>query len=167
MITQREAHHRFTYDPVSGNLYWKNPRGRKIKPGSLVGCRDTRGYKVCQLNRKMYKQHRLIWLMIYGYWPQTIDHINGVKDDNRLENLRAATSQQNSINRAPRNGLPQGVFRGRNKFRAMLSVDSTQLDLGTYETPEEASKVYQEIAEEWYGDYRYKELELVGFNAVR
>ena len=49
--------------------------------------------------------------------------------------------------------LPRGVYKSRNKYRAMLSVDGTVLHLKTCETPEEAADVYKQAAKEWYGEY--------------
>ena len=82
-----------------GNLYWKLESNRSLIKGSKAGNIRTDGYVAIGLNKKVYKAHRLIFLMFNGYMPLEIDHINGDKGDNRIENLREVTHSQNSMNR--------------------------------------------------------------------
>ena len=83
-----------------GHLWWIKPTNRRIKIGQQFGTRHIYGYRQGSLKGKRYKEHRLIWLYHYGEWPkECIDHINGIRDDNRIENLREATNQQNQFNR--------------------------------------------------------------------
>ena len=69
----------------------------EIKYGKEVGYLDkSTGYRYVEINGISYYSHRLIWFMHYGTWPKgQIDHINGIKDDNRIENLREATASEN------------------------------------------------------------------------
>jgi hypothetical protein len=67
----------------------------------VAGCKKRRGYREVKIARKAYKSHRIIWKMIYGNDPdvdKVIDHINRVKDDNRLCNLRLVTVTENNMN---------------------------------------------------------------------
>ena len=83
-----------------GHLWWIKPTNRRIKIGQQFGCCNSEGYIFGGLRGKYYSEHRLIWLYHCGKWPkECIDHINGVRDDNRIENLREATNQQNQFNR--------------------------------------------------------------------
>ena len=70
---------------------WRAAR-RKIKVGAIAGTLYPNCYRYVTINRKRYCEHRLAWLYVYGKWPEDmVDHINGIKDDNRIENLREAT----------------------------------------------------------------------------
>ena len=79
-----------------GHLWWiKRPPGpTKNIIGDRFGSVGKLGYISGQLLGKIYKEHRLIWLLNTGTWPEDqLDHINGVRDDNRIENLRECTNQ--------------------------------------------------------------------------
>ena len=85
----------FDYDAGTGALH---------RDGMIAGGLDSRGYVQVYVDRRPYRAHRLIWMMHYGVWPVGIDHINGIKWDNRLENLRVADASINGRNVPPRNG---------------------------------------------------------------
>ena len=86
------------YDPLSGDLTWKTS-GRGVKIGKRLGSPDGRGYVQLMFNRKKLMAHRLAWFLHYGKWPKAqIDHINGIRDDNRIENLRDVTQTENMRN---------------------------------------------------------------------
>lgn len=72
------------YDEHSGKLYWNKDVAYNVKSGDLAGYKSSRGYINIKIHGKMYLAHRLAWLYSRGVWPQIIDHINGIKDDNRL-----------------------------------------------------------------------------------
>ena len=104
MITQEYVHKRFIYEPISGSLKWRalEITGANIKTFNTkyankeVGTISGHGHKQTHLDGDTYYIHRLIWLYVYGSWPEnTIDHINGIKTDNRLENLRDVTQAVN------------------------------------------------------------------------
>jgi hypothetical protein len=85
-----------------GNLYWvKRPKQSKVVLNSVAGCLDTAGYRCVVLNARKLYVHRLIWILHNGDIPDAlqIDHINRIKSDNRLENLRLVTHSGNGQNR--------------------------------------------------------------------
>lgn len=115
MLTQEYLKSIFSYDPETGifikNIYFDD-KGRKRggkKQGSL--CRN--GYIVLMINYKRYLVHRLAWFYMTGEWPKNdIDHINGIKRDNRFVNLREATKSENGQNRrgAQKNNKSTGLL---------------------------------------------------------
>jgi hypothetical protein len=103
---------------------------------------DGDGYRV--VSPRSFKAHRIVWAMTYGYWPgHQIDHINGVRNDNRLCNLREATVAQNQQNQraSPRNasGYPGVSWHKRiGKWEAHITVDGRRHHLGLFDTAREA-----------------------------
>ncbi len=121
-ITQEYLRELFAYDPVSGELTWlERPvehfssasyalRFKSRFSGKLAGNVGPLGYRRVNIANKFYTVHRLVWLMTHGEWPESIDHINGVRDDNRLANLRAVSAAENARNsRAPTNNTSGAV----------------------------------------------------------
>lgn len=89
----------------NGELFWNKKHSRTVIVGKKVGNIDSKGYlRVC-LNYQEFRLHRLIFLMHHGYCPEFIDHIDGNKINNQIENLRPATKSQNAMNTSinPRN----------------------------------------------------------------
>lgn len=125
-LTQAILKSLLTYDPQTGVF----TRGNRI-----AGCRDSFGYWRIRIEGKLYRAHRLAWLYTYGHWPKgDIDHINRVRHDNKIENLREATRSQNNQN----NRHAVGVYRHRDKWRAIITVDKKRINLGTFESKSEA-----------------------------
>jgi hypothetical protein len=82
-----------------GNFYWKVKKTIKTTIGKIAGTNHSKGYRTIRIDKKSYLQHRLIWLFHNGFFPQyEIDHINCIRNDNRIENLREATHKENRAN---------------------------------------------------------------------
>jgi hypothetical protein len=127
---------RKTYYYENGFLYYKDNKNRKNK---AIGCINEKGYLATRINGKGYKVHRIIWQLIKGNIPDEIDHINGIRHDNRIENLRDVSHLENMQNRKEhRSGRPVGVRRVGKKWQARIRLHKKYYYLGIYETIEEA-----------------------------
>lgn len=137
------------YCPTTGLFRWKVSKPRAAK-GSIAGSYCRKGYVRIKVLGVSLSAHRLAWLLSEGVWPtEQIDHVNGVRDDNRRCNLREATTFENARNRRSHKQTKSG-FKGvvpmRNKFQARCRVDSVVHHLGTFPTAEEASAAYNAFA---------------------
>ena len=146
-ITAELIRERLNYDADTGVFTWRTSPRVPSKVGRVAGSHDFHGYLQLNIGGNVLKVHRLVWLHVYGEWPRGhIDHINGVKDDNRLSNLRVVTNAINCQNkRAP---LPSnksgflGVSWQAGAWRAKIQLNGKQHHLGRFRTPEEAHCAY-------------------------
>lgn len=111
----------------------------------------------------MYKEHKLIWLYHYGEWPNgNLDHINTIPDDNRIENLREATHQQNMFNRSSHKNttsIYKGVHwcKSNKKWRAAYKFNGKTIRVGDYDCEESAHKAYVEAVKDHQKEFLYEE----------
>lgn len=148
MITQERLKELLHYDAASGAFTWLIRTSNRIKIGDMAGTIHPRGYRHIRLDGKDYQAHRLAWLYVHGCFPAAgTDHINGVRDDNRIVNLREATHAENGQNRAMRSNNCSGflgVFWHRKacKWMAQIRFEGKQKYLGLFESPESAHATY-------------------------
>lgn len=156
--TLREA---LDYNPETGVFVRKatstfNP---KVKPGMVAGSKYTNGYVGIRVGKQRYSAHRLAWFYVYGHWPNgDIDHINMVRDDNRIANLREATVSQNMANiSTPKHNSSgyKGVYYDKHncKWVANIQVDGKRRYLGRFSDKEDAAEAYNNHARHIFGDY--------------
>ena len=89
------------YDQETGIFTWKVRAARNVKAGDAAGCQNGEGYLLISVQSRLYKAHRLAWLYAHGSWPKDqLDHVNRVRTDNRIENLREVTNKQNHQNKS-------------------------------------------------------------------
>ena len=136
------------YDANTGIFTWKRRAARCVQIGDIAGCVEKRiGYASIGLFGHVYKSHRLAWFYIHGEWPiGLIDHINGIKTDNSLINLRIVSAEGNSQNIHNPNKRNKSGFIGviwfQNKWRASITIKGKTNWLGDFSSPEEAHQVY-------------------------
>jgi hypothetical protein len=131
-LSQRALHEMFEYR--DGVLYWKP------KPAGTV---DGNGYMQTGIKGKYFKNHRIIFLMHHGHLPDLIDHIDGNKRNNRIENLREASNSQNNYNKRLQKNNRSGVkgvhwVERFKKWRVRIGVDGKDLHVGYFEKYEDA-----------------------------
>lgn len=149
-FTQEELRAILDYNPDTGVFTAKVKRCQSGSAGEVAGHVSKKGYRVIKVKGSAYKAHRLALFYVKGVWPSDqVDHINGVKDDNRLANLREADSFINSQNkktavRGSASGLV-GAHRGAWKGRRWVSEichNGVRTFLGVFQTAEEAHFAY-------------------------
>jgi hypothetical protein len=144
------------YNPLTGEFIWQaqptqsGKRGKYIKLGSVAG-NTSLGYRRIRIDGELYLAHRLAWLYEHSTWPDgRLDHINGDKDDNRMENLRVTTNRQNSQNiRKPHADSASGFLgvtwsKHAKRWHAGIGFNDGRIGLGYFDTPEEAHAAYLE-----------------------
>lgn len=149
------------YDQETGEFIWKH-RDDVSKSwntqfaGTKCGA-NINGYICIRINKKLYRAHRLAWLIFYNEWPNLeIDHINGNRKDNRLLNLRLADRVQQGHNRkaSGKSGI-LGVHWCKNdkKWKAFTRLNGKKKNLGSFECPAAASLAYQVAAHIKVGNF--------------
>lgn len=138
------------YNSKTGKLIWIKTSGDRVPKGSEIKRPCGQGYYRVSLKNKDYKASRVAWFLHYGEWPKLfIDHINGIKNDNRIENLKIATVNQNMQNLpSHRKGIPIGVYwnkqmkkwRARTPEKYLNWNNKNRKHLGYYNTKEEAGQ---------------------------
>ena len=149
-LTAQRAHDLFDYNPTTGVLVRKFWRGGRGGAGTTVGVKTALGYLQIRVDGRHYLVHRVAWLMTHGNWPaEQIDHIDRVRDNNKLSNLREATNAENLRNkgqyRTNKSGATGVHFnRQRKKWEAAFVIDGARKYVGLYRSVEEASEARAE-----------------------
>jgi len=151
MLTQSRLKELLHYDEETGIFTRKTKIGR-YKLGSISGAKHNKGYVQIMIDGENYLAHRLAWFYVYGEFPKNqIDHINRIKTDNRIENLRQATSSQNGANKNKQINNSTGYTgvtfdKNRSKWMARIWVNNKVIHLGRFSSPIEANSAYVEAS---------------------
>jgi hypothetical protein len=147
-ITQIDLCRLLNYDAQTGIFTWRVNRTAGTRAGDRAGNIGVNGYVQISLHGKLYRAHRLAWLYTYGKWPENeLDHINRVRHDNRLVNIRAADRYVNTQNTGlQRNNVSGargvGWHKASQRWRARISVNNKMMYLGYYDNFEQAKAAY-------------------------
>lgn len=129
----------FEYDPLTGCLKWLKATANSLKVGSQVGWKNFYGYLVTTVYGKRIGVHRIVWEMHHGEIPDgyEVDHINHIKHDNRLENLRIVDRNQQNKNKKMYRNNTSGIVgvslrKKYNTWRAQIRSDGVTKHLGSF-----------------------------------
>lgn len=145
------------YHPRLGVFTWLVNRKQK-KAGDIAGCVHPQGYIVITLGSRQYQAHRLAWFYMKGWWPDPeVDHRDGVRNNNRWENLREANRSQNTCNTALSSKNKVGLKGVRKKkwgrYTACIWLKGKSVHLGSFDTPQEAHAAYMAEARKHFGEF--------------
>ena len=155
------------YEPDTGNLYWTNVGIGNMKRNMYkpAGGINNKGYFKLNLKiygmRKTVQNHRIAWFLYYGKWPDNmIDHINGIRTDNRIVNLREATNSQNQFNRgADKDSTSKykgvSLNKRNNKWKSGITVNTKIIHLGYFHNEHLAALAYNKAAIKLHGEFAY------------
>ena len=156
MLTAARIRELLAYDPVSGIFTWA-ARRKGCRVGSVAGRIDGNGRRQIKVDQREYPASRLAWLYVNGKWPSAlIDHINHIKLDDRIANLREATSAENNANKR---GWGKSGFKGvcwnkkQKKWQANIFFKKKLRHLGYFDTPEMAHQAYCAFATKIHGSF--------------
>jgi hypothetical protein len=159
VITQDELKSVLEYVACTGKFYWRERISTSIHIGDEAGTiLKSNGYIHIQIYGKQYLAHRLAWLYMYGSLPKKIDHRFGVKTDNRISELREATTSQNAANSNMYSTNTSG-FKGvtwnkkARKWQAALEHFGKSNYLGSFVKKEDAANAYREKSIEVFGEF--------------
>lgn len=140
-----------SYDPETGIFTWLVNKRGPVKAFDQAGSLNRDGYVKIKVDQQVFLAHRLAWFLVYGEWPEReIDHIDGDPANNRIANLRECEHRQNAKNvRA----LGASFDKSRGKWMARICVDYKHINLGRYDTREQAVRVAQDARDRYFGEF--------------
>ena len=126
----------FKYDVETGNIF--NISGNKINPN-----KEGYVYLTYRIDNKCYtlQGHHYAFYKVYGYVPEIIDHIDRNKSNNKINNLRSVSLNENQWNRNPKGYF---LVKNKNLYKSQITINNKQIYLGYYKTEDEAKTAYQD-----------------------
>lgn len=154
MLTVEKLKEVLFLDETDYKFYWRVAKKGIVK-GMQAGSFDAHGYGQIVIDRKVYKEHRLVWLYKNGSFPDgQIDHLNHDRRDNRIENLRVVSNTENQKNKPiPRNNKTGYVgvsfSKSAKKYEAYITVNGKRKNLGLHETAAQAFEAREKANKEF------------------
>lgn len=149
------------YCHESGELTYIRKPCRNILAGSVAGNPDKNGYLQFRFHGHNLLAHRVAWAIYYGEWPRNqIDHINGIKNDNRISNLRQANHSENGCNRGLQSNNTSGIsgvhwHKARQKWNARIKINRNHIHLGLFDDIDEAKLVMEKARLDFHGEFAF------------
>ena len=155
------------YDYRDGILYHKVTWG-PVKASEVAGTKTPNGYIKVYADGKPHFAHRIIFFMHNGYFPKEIDHINRIKDDNRIENLREVCRVENARNKgmykANRSGYRNVSHLCNGKYEVSLRIKGKRVYVGVFDDAEFAGLVAEEARTKYHANYVHRKARLDAAN---
>lgn len=150
MNLQERLHELLNYDTATGIFTWRMKRRGRAKVGAVAGTPHPKGYIRISVDHVDYLAHRLAWIFVHGPIDDSlvIDHINGNRSDNRIQNLRVVTGMQNANNQQTRLAGERKAMLGASfhkpsgKWISRVKISGKDKYLGLFDTPEQANQAY-------------------------
>lgn len=157
MLSAERLRQVLEYDAVDGTFYRLLYRSKPCR--RPIAGTNSHGYRTIFIDGRAYPAHRLAFLWVTGRWPtHEIDHVNGIRSDNRFANLREATDAENSRNQRVRSDNSSGIkgvcwIARRHCWGAHIRVDGKLRFLGHFDEKSAAAEAYQAAAHRFHGDF--------------
>lgn len=155
MITQKDIKSNFKYK--NGTLIWIRRAGG-VQIGDVAGTKNLRGYYQTSINGKIILIHRAIFLYHHGYLPEFLDHADGDKTNNRIENIRKATKSQNQMNIGLISTNTSGI-KGvhwcsyRSRWVCQIVANGKHINLGRYKEKSKAIDIIRSARVKLHGEF--------------
>jgi hypothetical protein len=155
-MNQEMLHKLFVYK--NGRLYWKVSNTNRIKVGDIAGYITEHGYRKIRVEKKQEYEHRIVFLMHHGFLPKHLDHIDGNKLNNKIENLREATHSQNMMNVKIKKNNTSGTKgvcfdKQRKKWLVRITIQNKDIHLGRFDDLELAELVAIEGRDKYHKSF--------------
>ena len=159
IIKYAKEHLSFNFE--TGEILWvKYPKNyNKVNKPRIAGRLHYSGYRIVCLMNKQYMAHRLIWAVYYNKWPNgSIDHIDGNKSNNSINNLRIATRSQNAYNCGPKKISSSGYKnvqwdKDANKWRVRVTAYGKRYHVGRFNTLDDAKDAANKFMTEHHKEF--------------
>lgn len=162
-LTQSELKRRLSYDPDTGLFTRLTTHNMYLFKGRIAGCLTPSGYIMIAVGVGKFPAHRLAWFYMYGEFPKgLIDHKNGIRTDNRIDNLRVVDHVKNTWNGATSSRNKSGYkgvswHKKAKRWQAQLVFLGTSYHLGYFDTVVEAASAYEELALRLRGEHHRRQ----------
>ena len=139
-LTQDRIKELLHYNPNAGDFTWLISTSNRVKVGDIAGCLMANGYLIVRVDGTLHLAHRLAWFYEYGVWPvDQIDHINHIRNDNRMINLCESTDKENRKNQSKSKLNTSGFsgvcwYRRYSKWKVQITVNYKEIHLGYFTT---------------------------------
>ena len=159
MLSQDRLKELLEYDANTGDFVWLKITSRRVKVGDKACKSSNRGYFYISIDKKRYGAHRLAWFYEYGSFPKhNIDHIDGNPSNNKISNLREANQSQNGMNKKLHKNKNSGIkgvgwHKASKKWRARITINRIQHNLGLFDDKELAELVVMEARFIYHGEF--------------
>lgn len=158
-MNREYLHSLLDYDIETGIFTRKLCRARKQKVGDIVGTKHYSGYIHIKIDGKTYMAHRLVWIYFFGIEPKhEIDHINGIRDDNRLLNLRECNDYEQAYNKGIYKNNTSGIKgvtyeKSSGKWVVQIRINGKNKKIGRYDCLELAGFIAEESRRKYHLEF--------------